>query len=338
MKGKNTQSRLVDTAQVRTITDKRKILERNSAQIRSTVSKCFSQLSNSLKIREKQLLRQIEVIHNQQLCIIQSNWELLPSVPFININLDNWQYLESSILKLGTLELPDNDGLVVKDVEPYKIEEYEETNKDHVSFDKSIKLENHTESINSLDREMNLSESPTRSVHCDSNVGLDDPRIVEKKGEIENNNCSPLCSPVSAAQINMAIECQDISQVKSLNFNCRSPDSSINYFEDQTIGTTTLASKINLNSSKGEPQILEISEIITDEKNSPVSVDNEPKKIVEGSNNSENIERHQHPKQIQQWLQQILVETETEPVIHEIEPFAEISNSRFRELELPLRT
>jgi len=46
----------------------------------------------------------------------------------------------------------------------------------------------------------------------------------------------------------------------------------------------------------------------------------------------------EHPKQIQQWLQQILVETETEPTIHEIEQFAEISKSRFKELQFPLET
>lgn len=54
--------------------------------------------------------------------------------------------------------------------------------------------------------------------------------------------------------------------------------------------------------------------------------------------NTDKIDRDEHPKQIQQWLQQILVETETEPVIHEIEQFAEISRSRYRQLDFSLKT
>ncbi|XP_015121400.1 uncharacterized protein LOC107044138 [Diachasma alloeum] len=340
MKGKNTQSRrILDTARVRTITDKRKTLERNSAEIRSIVSKCFNQLSNSLKIREKQLLRQIEVIHNQQLCIIQSNWELLPSVPSININLDNWQYLESSILKLGRLELPDKDGLVVKDVEPYKVEEYEETNKDHVSFDKSIKLENRSESIVSLCREMNFStywnyiDSPTRSVSPDFDVGLDAATIVEKKvkkkEKMENNNFSPTCSPVLASQSNMTTNSKDISKLKSSNIIWHLTDSSPHPCDQQTIEETILDSDVSSNSGKEEANILGTSDIDKGEKHTEIPFDRDPKKSVEIPNNSVNIERDQHPKQIQQWLQQILVETETEPVIDEIEPFAKISKSRF---------
>jgi hypothetical protein len=45
----------------------------------------------------------------------------------------------------------------------------------------------------------------------------------------------------------------------------------------------------------------------------------------------------EHPIQIQQWLQQILAETETEPIIHEIGQFSKIPNTRLYS-EFPVET
>jgi hypothetical protein len=92
-----------------------------------------------LKGREKQLLRQVEAIHTQQLSLVQSNSELLPATSRLDADLSTEQELAKQILIFGRIDL--SNSIAVNDSEPYKVEEYQEAAEDYVSFDKSLKSE-----------------------------------------------------------------------------------------------------------------------------------------------------------------------------------------------------
>ncbi|KAK0179257.1 hypothetical protein PV327_008062 [Microctonus hyperodae] len=130
-----------DKTCVKIISEKRQSLDKSVKKVRTEVTNYFEEIINCIKIREKQLLRQIEVVHNQQLSIAQSNCEFFCSVPPITINFDTeCNNLKQLIDKLGKIDLSDNTTIVSKNAEPYQVEEYEDADHDHISFDKSIQV------------------------------------------------------------------------------------------------------------------------------------------------------------------------------------------------------
>ncbi|XP_044582114.1 probable serine/threonine-protein kinase DDB_G0283337 isoform X2 [Cotesia glomerata] len=282
MTGKNQEATdNSDATKIKIITEKIKSLEDNVTKVRKEVSNCFEDLKNSIMAREKQLLRQIEAIHNQQLSIIQSDWKLVNSIPAIGVDLVNdCKDISLSIIKLGKIEFPDSkDNLIVKNIEPYSIHEYEDDKKDHITFDKSIQVNENYDNIiiklsdvtfSNVSKTDNSSDSILKSkINLSSQLSLDYKT---------DNDCSPLCS--------------------KNNYN---NDNLINISGDnnKTINSTlNVYSELEIASHNNLPQ----QTIVIDNNN---SIEN--KQITD-----------EHPKQIQQWLQQILIESETEPSIQEI--------------------
>lgn len=273
----------------------------------------------SLKTREKQLLRQLEAVHNQQLSIVQLNWELLPSVPSVNVNLDNWQSLNETILKFGRLELPDQDGIVINDAEPYKVEEYEEASKDHVSFDKSIKIENDNDII----------------------INIPSPSL-EKKIHLlaSNNNCTmEFLNSSNNDKLNGSIE-------TGKNLQLDTASNHVSIFGDHDYLPLCLSTDLIEQKNSTVDEILVKSqdtkkneEIIKRKcQEQDMSIDDVDLKEINLNDDKKKQDNDEHPKQIQEWLEQILVETETEPAIHEIQQFAEISNTLYKEFEFQLKT
>lgn len=262
--------------------------------MRKEVSNCFEDLKNSIMAREKQLLRQIEAIHNQQLSIIQSDWELVNSIPAIGVDLVNdCKDISLSIIKLGKIQFPDSkDNLIVKNIEPYSIHEYEDDKKDHITFDKSIQVNENYDNIiiklsdvtfSNVSKTDNSSDSILKSkINLSSQLSLDIKT---------DNDCSPLCSKNNYNNDNLVNISGDNNKTinSTLNIYSELQIASHNHLTQQTI-------VIDNNSIENKQ--------ITDE----------------------------HPKQIQQWLQQILIESETEPSIQEIDNFTdEISKFRCSE-------
>lgn len=208
---------------VKLIADKRQSLQDNSAQIQDQIKQCFERLTELLRIREERLLRQVEAVHVQQLSLVQSDSEILPSVPYFVVDLPEKELLEERILDFGKIELNGVDCMKIKDAKPYTVEEYQEADQDHVSFSKSI-------------------------VHGSR---LTDTNVASPQMESAGDK-SPSCSK-DEADFSDRDEC-DGQELKS--------------------------------------------------------------------------EHSEHPKQVQQWLRHILVETEAEPAIHEPVQFSELSKVR----------
>ncbi|KAH0569193.1 protein PFC0760c-like isoform X1 [Cotesia glomerata] len=301
MTGKNQEATdNSDATKIKIITEKIKSLEDNVTKVRKEVSNCFEDLKNSIMAREKQLLRQIEAIHNQQLSIIQSDWKLVNSIPAIGVDLVNdCKDISLSIIKLGKIEFPDSkDNLIVKNIEPYSIHEYEDDKKDHITFDKSIQVNENYDNIiiklsdvtfSNVSKTDNSSDSILKSkINLSSQLSLDYKT---------DNDCSPLCSKNNYNNDDN----DDDRDIDTVDVNNYSDDNLINISGDnnKTINSTlNVYSELEIASHNNLPQ----QTIVIDNNN---SIEN--KQITD-----------EHPKQIQQWLQQILIESETEPSIQEI--------------------
>ncbi|XP_032671891.1 uncharacterized protein LOC116844468 isoform X3 [Odontomachus brunneus] len=122
-------------SRIKLIAEKRKTLEEKSAEIQAEIRTCFEELVEVLRSRERQLLRQAEAIHRQQLSLVETSLDFLPSSIAV---LDGKSELEEQICRFGNIDIHGANGITVKDVEPYKVVDYQDANKDHVSFDKSI--------------------------------------------------------------------------------------------------------------------------------------------------------------------------------------------------------
>ncbi|XP_057327473.1 probable serine/threonine-protein kinase DDB_G0283337 [Microplitis mediator] len=306
-----------DTTRIKIITEKIKSLDENVSKVRTQVTICFEDLKNSLMAREKQLLRQIEAIHNQQLSILQSDWELVNSIPGIAVDLVNdSKNLSESIVKFGKLEFIDNkDNFIIKNIEPYSIHEYEDDNKDHITFDKSLQIDDNDENVTI--KFSNITFSNRSSISDNSNTGILNTNLKTKvnfdskllllssdnNNEIDNEeNCSSMCSNTDADIIK---DSKSDSIEKKITNN-------------QTINSSLdLYSELQIASNNHVPQqtIIHNQYNITDFTN----------KTNNNNNNIENDKQmtDEHPKQIQQWLQQILIESETEPSIQEIDHFTD---------------
>lgn len=250
----------------------------------------------------------MEAVHVQQLSLIQSNIESVPCKPLLTLDLGSRYELESQILRLGKLEVFGKNGISVKDAEPYRVQEYQDADKDHESFNKSIKLED-----NKLTEvgESDVSITADNSCLCNSSF----ESSVESEKSISN--------------------CTIIEREIASDNDLASPD---------RVGFALDVTNENLKEASGD-DVESLKEPCFSEEfvNSNFVKDINANKEEQDSGNSESkncqIRRDsgEHPKQIQQWLQQILVETETEPMIHEIEQFSEISKARLSG-QFPLET
>lgn len=309
-----------------------------------------------LKSREKQLLRQVEAVHVQQLSLIQSNLEAVTCKPLLSIDLSVTRDLESQILDLGKLKVVDKNDMTVKDTEPYKVQEYQDADKDHESFNKSIKFEDKNNEIveKFIDSKeicgINVSTSDeSGATYNDSNLSCSCNSSFDSNGEIENrsNQESSVFSISNCTVIHKSIIFSNNEPLTKISTRAESLDSNSlsidlineNLKTDLPIDVETCENFEEFYSDKA------ISKEIT---NSNFHQDINANKEQDSSKDSLSINKacksgqirrdsSEHPKQIQQWLQQILVETETEPMIHEIEQFSEISKVRLSG-QFPLET
>ncbi|XP_021934964.1 uncharacterized protein LOC110837310 isoform X2 [Zootermopsis nevadensis] len=222
------------------------LLQLTTCQAQAKLRGSFARLTEALQSREKQLLRQVDVLHSQQIALLQSQHSVptnciigdaVKSIPQVSLNLDQENYLCESILTFGKVNVEGGnlvaiEGNVAPFSVPYRVEDYQDANEDHVCLYKP--LSNHS--------------TPQQDVVQFSLA----PRLKGfSEGQQEGTLATPECTLVN-------------SQVSS------------------------------------EP--------VTTAKDSFVG-------------------DCRRPSQVQQWLQQIMAETETEPSIGEQENFSSLSQS-----------
>lgn len=258
---------------IRVIADKRTFLEKQFLQVQEEIKICFAQLAETLYAREKQLLRQSEAIYRQQISLALSSQEILP--PSVAV-LDEKNALEEQIKQFGRIELIGSNSTAITNLEPYKIQEYQDISKDHVCFDKSIK----NTGINPSDTKAELSST------------------TENKN-VQNTSCGLRTSSVT---------------------NIIGNSSQIFDFQDKNLQEDlNCSSKMDVEFKKNDfnCQVLDM-----DQQENGKSYKNSERNIIEEQHNS-----YGHTEQVQQWLDQILLETEIEPTIHEVEKLPETSDT-----------
>jgi len=132
------------------------LLQLTACQVQAKLRGTFARLTEALQAREKQLLRQVEVLHSQQVALLQSQSSVPSScitgdehrsVPQITLNLDQEEYLCESILSFGKVDVEGGslvaiEGNVAPFSVPYRAEDYQDANEDHVCLYKP--LSNHS--------------------------------------------------------------------------------------------------------------------------------------------------------------------------------------------------
>lgn len=289
-------------------------------QVETEIRSCFEDLAKLLRSREKQLLRQAEAIHRQQLSLIETSLDFLPSSVVI---LNNRSKLEEQIRQFGNIEAHGSNSITVKDVEPYKVVDYQDANKDHVSFDKSITKKSDRKARDRLSlprckdfisdyRTVRISSLPSTLL---ADNQLRDSRNIKAnalkifKDTLSISGCSPLLiikRKLGLTHVSLdglhALDKAYSRNVQSFGMSCNTMEScELDALTHETVET---------NSRKFDKKVLD-------------------------QDDSESIRRpkerernYEHPIQVQQWLQQILAETEIEPAIHEIGQFSEISKAK----------
>ncbi|XP_024892425.1 uncharacterized protein LOC112467819 [Temnothorax curvispinosus] len=313
-------------SRIKLIADKRRLLEDKSAQVEAEIRSCFDDLTKLLRSREKQLLRQAEAIHRQQLSLIETSLDFLPSSVAV---LNDRSKLEEQIRQFGNIETHGSNGITVKDVEPYKVADYQDANKDHVSFDKSITKKSDQKARDRLSlprckdlisdyRTVRISSLPSTFL---ADNQLRDSRSVKAnalkivKDTLSISGCSPLLiikRKLGLTHVSLdglhAFDKTYSRNVQSFGMSCK---------------TTETCELDALTHKSIETNLREFDEKVLDQDDS------------ESIGRPKERERsYEHPIQVQQWLQQILAETEIEPAIHEIGQFSEISKAKLCNNEL----
>lgn len=269
------------------ITEKGQYLKDTSIQAQDEIKLCFKRLVDVVKSREKQLLRQVDAIHRQQLSLVQSNLKLHSSIPSLIVNLSKENDLEKEVSQFGKIELS-NNNCIINDAEPYKVEDYQEANQDHISFDKELRTDKTVNSPNSDSRNESYESKfiPTKSWNLNSteliNIQLideefDESCVVNREVTLMELLACSLCSRENEYTLKDICGTGDENSVHVRNWE-------------------------NLCKTVEKKEFHKKHNLLTED--------------------------FEHPKQVQQWLQQILIETETEPNVPETEQFSEIPKSR----------
>lgn len=287
-------------------------------QVEAEIRSCFEGLTKLLRSREKQLLRQAEAIHKQQLSLIETSLNFLPSSVVV---LNDKNELEERIRQFGNIETHGSNSITVKDVEPFKVADYQDANKDHVSFDKSItksdqKVRDHlslprckdfisdyrTVRISSLPSTL-LTDIELRDAH---NVKANTLKIF--KDTLSISRCSPLL--IIKRKLGLTHVSLDGLHAFDKAYSQNIQSLGMSY--------TTESSELDkLTNGATETNLREFDKEVLDQDDA---------EIIRPSKKRE--KNDEHPVQIQQWLQQILAETEIEPAIYEIGQFSEISKAK----------
>ncbi|EZA50417.1 hypothetical protein DMN91_010101 [Ooceraea biroi] len=302
------------------IADKRKFLEQRSAQIEAGIKGCFEELAKALRSREKQLLRQAEAIHRQQLSLVETSPDFLPSSIVV---LDDRTELEEQIRRFGNIETHGSNSITVKDVEPYKVVDYQNANEDHVSFDKSITRDQGSKDhpppcllprckdLISDYRTLRVSSLPPTFPAEDRSTdswNVREDALVSLKDTLSMSRCSPLLV------IKRKLGLTHVSLDGLHAFDKVYPRDTYKMSRKTTESCVLDA----LNNEATETNLRQLgSQAVSGQDGSePIAYPKEREKSYE------------HPIQVQHWLRQILAETEVEPAIHEIGQFSEISKAK----------
>ncbi|XP_077270474.1 uncharacterized protein LOC143901787 [Temnothorax americanus] len=313
-------------SRIKLIADKRRLLEDESAQVEAEIRSCFDDLTKLLRSREKQLLRQAEAIHGQRLSLIETSLDFLPSSVVV---LNDRSKLEEQIRQFGNIETHGSNGITVKDVEPYKVADYQDANKDHVSFDKSIakKSDRKARDRPSLPRcEDLISDYRTVRISSLPSTFLADNRLRDSRSVkadaskiVKDTLSISGCSPLLIVKRKLGLTHVSLDGLRAFDEtysrNARSFGMSRKTTETCELDALTHKSI--------ETALREFDEKVLDRDDS------------ESRGRPKERERsYEHPIQVQQWLRQILAETEIEPAIHEIGQFSEISKAKLCDNEL----
>lgn len=310
-------------SRIKLIADKRRYLEEKSTQIEAEIRSCFEDLTKLLRAREKQLLRQAEAIHRQQLSLIETSSDFLPSSgPSSVVVLNDRDELEEQIRRFGNIETRGSNSITVKDVEPYKVVDYQDANKDHVSFDKSItkKSDQKTKDHLSLPRCKDfISDYRTVRISSLPSTFLTDNQLRDS----QNVNASAFkmfkdtlsmsgCSPLLIIKRKLGLTHVSLDGLHAFDKTCSQNihPFGISYKTTKSHELDALTNEtIETNSREFDKKVL----------------DQDDSELIKRPKERE--KSYEHPIQVQQWLQQILAETEIEPAIHEI-GFSEISKAK----------
>lgn len=261
-------------------------------------------------------MRQAEAIHRQQLSLIETSLDFLPSSVAV---LNGRNELEEQIRRFGNIEIHGANGVTVKDVEPYKVADYQDANKDHVSFDKSItcqKIRDHW----GLPRYKDfVSDYRTLRISSLPPAFLIENRLRDVQN-IKSNMSMPLtlseCSPLLIIKRKLGLTHVSLDGLHAYD---RAYPRSVRSFEMSPDIDDLCELRASLANETTEDDLQELEKEVTSQDDAEVTIIECPK---------EQEKKHEHPMQVQQWLRQILAETEVEPAIHEVGQFSEISNAK----------
>lgn len=259
------------------------------------------------------MLRQTEAIHRQQLSLVETSLDFLPSSIAV---LDSKNQLEEQITRFGNIEIHGTNGITVKDVEPYKVADYQDANKDHVSFNKSITCQKIRDQL-SLPRckDFVSNYKTLRISSLPPTFFIENP--LQDIQSIKDNSLMHLSDPLSSCSPLLIIKRKlGLTHVSldGLHAFDKVYPRSVQSFEM----SPELCELQDLANETTEEDLQEFDKEVTSQNNA---------EIIIGCS-KEREKNHEHPMQVQQWLRQILAETEIEPAIHEIGQFSEISNAK----------
>ncbi|XP_067012919.1 uncharacterized protein [Anabrus simplex] len=118
------------------------LLELTYCQVQADIRAAFERLSEALHSREKQLLRQLDALQNQQVALLQSHQ--VPNgqcseIPQVQVNLEQEQSLSNSIMAFGSVSAKGGNLAAIDSYsQPYRVEDYQDASQDHVSLFKPV--------------------------------------------------------------------------------------------------------------------------------------------------------------------------------------------------------
>lgn len=297
------------------------------------IRECFVSLREVLNNQEKRLLRQVEAIYAQHSSLIQTTKRLLPSSKKFSIDLTKKQNVVDEILELGKLELHgENYSIALKDIEPYKVEEYQKITEDHEVLNKSIE---HQDKLNK--------DTHHRGINIEDKCNFEDNKSLESFAETSVDTLDGTLH-LSVASDNLwnnrhsETDVHDCHLPSCSNKLARKLENDLNSSNDTT---QAVYSSESSNSSNCEDRLSPMNDSSKEggEKSNDEAAELNNYLTLNNSNSIKDAAKNfnKHPKQVEEWLQQILAETEIEPTVQEAEQFSEISKAQLYR-DFPIQT
>lgn len=283
-------------------------------QISSEVKNTFLQIQNAVKERETQLLRQIEVL--AQHCKLNNSYE--KCFKQISVVFDDQLDILLSISKFGRLNF---NGLSHDSSFP-KIEDYQHPDVDHISLIKCVANEN--KDCETLNKEEKIKET----------VEI----IEENQHEIKENECEEKKYGYTSNVILECIEKQDpslclyehkkgiiLDEDQEQFSSCCSSPNQIKHCDN----FNNLKQELQrISNSNSEPNLMctcnnSVRNCSQEESTNSVSTE----ELANASDHVRKLSMKQ-PKQVQQWMKQIISEPETEPAPSNVMEHSQIKDFR----------